>query len=179
MPAFLYQRSTTGGKRYLNQVRQISLAGFGALHSLWSSEGKPIDKGWYITAAGLIVYAIGANGKVGDHEIIIDAAPSVKSLVDLVQVVDIHVYTHGNDAGGASWSNLMLRVKDVCWEEGVTPDKKTALTKRFEEPSVYGEDILTFLYLHGDARSWNFGRIGQMNGAWLHSQARDYFRRFF
>jgi len=179
MPAFLYQRSIVEGKQYLKQVRQISFAGFGALHSLWSSKGKPIDTGWYITAADLIGYAIVANGNVSDHEIIIDAAPSVKSLVDLVQVVDIHVYTYGNDTGGASWSNLMLRVKDVFWEEGVAPAKKTALTKCFEEPSVYGEDILTFLYLHGDARSWNFGRIGQMNGAWLHSKARNYFRRFF
>ena len=117
MPAFLYERSTTDGKRLLNQSRQISLAGFGALHSLWSSKGKPIDTGWHITAADLVAYAISPNGNVSDHEIIIDAAPSVKSLVDLVQVVDIHVYTYGNDAGGASWSNLMLRVKDVCWAE--------------------------------------------------------------
>lgn len=181
MPAFLYQRSIKNGKRCLTQMQQIPLAGhrIGAIYGLWASRGKPTDVGWCILPADITRYVLGTHGSISDYEIIIDAAPSVQSLVDLVQLVDIHVYTHSNGAGGASWSNLMLRVKDVCWEEDVTPLRKSELTKSFEEPDAYGDDILTFLYLHGEARSWNWGRVGQMNGAWLHKPARAYFQRFF
>lgn len=180
MPVFLYQRLVNNRKRYLRQIRQVSLAGSGLIRGLWAKRGKPTNAGWNITSPEMVDHLLGSHGAVEAHEIIIDAAPSVQSLVDLVRVVDIHVYTYGDGAGSASWSNLMLRVKDACWEEGIEdPSRKGAIKQCFEEPAEYGDDILTFLYLHGDEKSWNWGRIGQMNGAFIHKAAREYFKPFF
>ena len=179
MPAFLYQRSTNNGK--LNRVRQISLAGSkgGAIHSLWLENKSPFY-GWPkpITADNLIKNAIGSGDNVGDYEIIIDATPSLKSVIDLVKIVDIHVYTHKDTNGKASSSNLMLRVKDVCNDESVLPSVKAERSKSFQEKDNDSGYIVTFLYLRGYP-TWNWGRLGQMNGAWIHPLVRDYFRSFF
>ena len=75
-------------------------------------------------------------------------------------------YSYGNDESKtANWSNLMLVVKDILWEENVSDAQKESLTKKFSRPLTLGDDIFTFLYLYGEKRAWNFGRLGQMNGA--------------
>jgi len=179
MPAYLYQRKMSGGKSHFSQIKYIQLAGRGAIWSAWLNQGKPIDKGWHIPSSELILYALGGMGDVKDREVIIDAAPSLKTTVDLVQLLDIYVFTHGDKSGTALWSPLLIRVKQVYFEQNLSPAQKGILTENFEEMSSSGEDILAFLYLHGEERRWNWGRLGQMNGAWLLEKPREFFRQFF
>ena len=147
-------------------IKQISLAGKNSIYRLWNKMGRPIKIGWHISKKDIIVNVRGTESDYAQYTVIIDAAPSVKNLVDLVELQEIFVYTYGNDESKtANWSNLMLVVKDILWEENVSDAQIESLTKKFSRPLTLGDDIFTFLYLYGEKRAWNFGRLGQMNGA--------------
>jgi hypothetical protein len=96
--------------------------------------------------------------------------------VHLVEVVNIYVYTHRERDDTAGWSNLLLRASDLYWDEDVSPQVKQELTQMCPIPDDPRGEVLSFLYLRDN---WNWGRIGQMNGAWLHPEAREYFTPFF
>ena len=177
MPVFLCQNYPDNS---CIQIKQIPLAGKnGIIYRLWNKIGK-LKNRWHISKKDIIVDVRGTQSDYAQYTVIIDAAPSVKNLVDLVELQEIFVYTYLNDESKtADWSNLMLVVKDILWEEKVSEEQKESLTKKFSRPPTLGDDIFTFLYLHGETRAWNFGRLGQMNGAWIHKPAREYFKTVF
>jgi len=76
----------------------------------------------------------------------------------------------------------MLRFRDVYYEEFETqlvPAQKITILNRLPEYKADSLDFVEFLYLNGDSRSWNWGRNGMTNAAFIQGSARDYFRQFF
>lgn len=179
MPAYLYKKTNKGGVDLLTQIKKIPLAGYNTIFQIWQKKGMPFN-GWHIRRNDMLDYVLKNEVDYDNYEIIIDAAPSVKKLIDLVELHDIYLYTRGNKEDRyVIWSVLMLRVNDAFWKENVSDEKeKISLTKTFPYKKG-GEDIFTFLYLHGTERHWNWGRLGQMNGAWISKDARNYFKKLF
>lgn len=75
----------------------------------------------------------------------------------------------------------MFRLKDVFYyeEDILTKEKIQRLIKQFSPNSKNREDIFEFLYLQGNERGWNWGRVGSVNAALLYKSAREYFKKFF
>jgi hypothetical protein len=73
------------------------------------------------------------------------------------------------------------RLQDVFYEEyepGLSAEQKTEILKAIH-PVPSGDESIEFLYLNGDDQRWNWGKSGLTNAAFLHGDARNYFRQFF
>ena len=74
---------------------------------------------------------------------------------------------------------LMLRIRDVHYQEyepDITDQQKDEIIQQLPEVADDTPDYIEFLYLRGP---WNWGRNGMTTAAFLHEEARDYFRQFF
>ncbi|MBV9860790.1 MAG: hypothetical protein JO267_01445 [Alphaproteobacteria bacterium] len=99
----------------------------------------------------------------------------------MVEPINIHAYTWGEPDGTAVWTPLMLELRDVYYseyDETLSPERKKDIMQQIPV-DFDGYNSVEFLYLNGDALSWNWGRNGMTNAAFLFGEARDYFRGFF
>ena len=114
MPAYLYKKFKINGNDFYSQIKKIPLAGFNAIFNLWEKKGKPLNRGWRIAKEELIAYALGNEEELNMYSVIIDVTPSRKTEVNLLELLDIYVYTYGDKKGEkAQWSNLMLRTREI------------------------------------------------------------------
>jgi hypothetical protein len=76
---------------------------------------------------------------------------------------------------------MMLHMRDVLEEWPDHPFTAEIKAKHIEslKAPLYGNDFMEFLYLNGDDKGWNWGRNGSTNAAFIHGEARDYFRQYF
>ena len=159
----------------------FSLAGYNLLHRAWERLGRPLDTGWHVSRADLLDLHFGSGPRPQDPRLIIDFHPSATGRIGLVEPMDIYAWTFSDGKGRAVWTPLMLGLQDAFYEEyeaALTPEAKAAIMERIPASSSGGESI-EFLYLNGEDRSWNWGRNGMTNAAFINGGARDYFRRFF
>jgi hypothetical protein len=114
--------------------------------------------------------------------LVVDFHPTAKNRVGLVELLDIYAFTWAySSRRKASWTPLMLRMRDLFYREYARPltkTKRSAIMDRVPEPKSPPE-FIEFLYLNGDDKSWNWGRVGATNAVFLQGEARDYFRQFF
>lgn len=163
---------------YVNENRNYQLGGYGLIYKLWEKQGNPVNQGWPLTVNELLNEH---NKEYSDksHSLVIDFHPSSTNRIGLVEIEKIHVYTFGKDSI-AFWSPMMIELKDVFYEEfeeeELTQERKQKMLSNIEI-SVDRQRILEFLYFQG--QGWNWGRNGNTNAAFIHDEARKYFKQFF
>jgi hypothetical protein len=173
---FKKERSDTA-LHYSDAHQSYKLAGNNLLFKLWNKRNKPVERGWSVTADDLLKEH-GEAFSSDDYALGIDFHPSAKNRIGLVEIEAIHVYTYG-DGNGASWSPMMLELRDVYYSEDfdgpLAPNQKQDILARFElSPSR--QKIIEFLYLRD---GWNWGRNGSTNAAFIHDGPRRYFQHVF
>lgn len=99
----------------------------------------------------------------------------------LVELLDVYGYTfeHDDNENEAGWTPLMLRIGDLFWrnlEEPISESQKKKILSRIPEEPPNPRESIEFLYLQGEQGGWNWGRVGQVNAAFIYDGARDYFR---
>ena len=183
MAFYLYGRVTQNGKEHFRRVRKVKLAGYNSIYNLWKRNKKPINRGWHISADDLIKELTKDKGNKDSHRVIIDFDPNSTWRIGLVEIVDIYVYTSGDPKQGKVWwSPIMMRLRDVYYEEftsKVSKDRIEDRKKAFDVTRTKNDDIFEFVYLQGDDNGWNWGRVGQVNATFIHKEARGYFKKFF
>jgi hypothetical protein len=182
MAFLVYGRRLNNGIEILKATGEhFSLAGYNLIYSAWERRGKPINQGWHVDATELADIYSGGKKSHEDVSFIIDFDPNATWRIGLIELLDIYVYTYeGNGANEVSWSPLMLRMRDVYYNDSF--DQLTAVEKNniiSELTPQYGEDFIEFLYLNGSDKGWNWGRSGATNAVFLQGEAREYFRQFF
>ncbi len=182
MSFLVFEEFEDGGTPALRPTGQtFSLAGYNLLYRAWERLGRPIDRGWHVSRTELLDLHFGSGVHPPDARLIIDFHPSATGRIGLVEPMDIYAWTFGTETGQVAWTPLMLRLRDVFYEEyedALTPDARRTALERIPTDWPASESV-EFLYLNGDARGWNWGRNGMTNAAFIHGGARGYFRKFF
>ena len=178
MTFLVFEQFEAEGKQALRPTGdQFKLAGKNLLHSAWKKRGSPLNKGWHVTRDDLLDLHFGANARPDGARLVIDFHPGAKKRIGLIEPLDVYAFTFGYN-GRATWTPLMLRMQDIYYEESLTPERRAEIMSRIPLDFA-GQEAIEFLYLNGDDKSWNWGRNGMTNAAFLQGDARDYFRQFF
>ena len=182
MAFLVYQRESDAGRRVLRPTGEtFQLAGFGLIYQAWRARRRPTNKGWRIDANELL-HRHTQGRSTETHALVVDFHPTATNRVGLVELLEIYAFTWAySSPREASWTPLMLRMRDLFYREytrSLTEKKRSAIMDCVPEPRNAPESI-EFLYLNGDDKSWNWGRVGATNAAFLQGEARDYFREFF
>lgn len=76
---------------------------------------------------------------------------------------------------------MMLRLREVSneWTDVPISAEQRRERKTRLEINAYGTEFVQFFYLQGDDGGWNSGRNCSTNSAFLHGEAREYFRSYF
>ena len=159
----------------------FSLAGYNLLFKAWEKRGKPLDQGWHVSANELIeIHSNGAETSA-TMRLVSDINPNISNWILLVELLDIYAYTWGYGTDKAVWTPLMLRLRQVLYEEYDNKITKKERIKNFQEvpEPTDSAEYIEFLYLQGDDNGWIFGRTGATNAALIEGEAREYFRQFF
>jgi hypothetical protein len=177
--AFLiFERAVVENRLILRKTTDVfELAGYNLLYRAWETRGKPFDVGWGVTRDELIQLHCSPQPTRNDVSLIIDVAPKSSRKVELVELVEVHAYTTGNN-GVADWTPLMLRLRDVFdgeYEHAMSPEERDGILRAIP-CNGEGRESIEFLYL---AKRWNWGMTGRTNAVFLQDGARNYFRQFF
>jgi hypothetical protein len=182
MAFLMFERIEEGGSVFLRPTNEsFSLAGYNLVYKAWVKRGSPTDKGWHVAADELIRLQSDGEQSYETRRLIIDFDPSAKQRIGLIELLDVYAYTHGNDLGEPLWTPLMIRMRDIFYKEydrEISIEEKSQIIRSIPEP-LDGDDFVEFLYLNGPDKGWNWGRNGMTNAAFLHGEARTYFRNFF
>ncbi len=155
------------------------MGGNGLIKQAWEKRGKPLNEGWNITLEELQAFRFSEPASAAKR-LTIDFDPKANWRIGLVEPEVIYAYTYGNKQGLPTWTPLMLKLRNVFYNDiydgALTKEKKDAL---LAEGIVQNseEECIEFLYLQGT--SWNWGRNGSTNAAFIEAGAREYFRPFF
>jgi hypothetical protein len=184
VPFYIYEKSVKGNKVYFRQTgKYFSLAGYNILYQLWQKHGKPINKGWHVNSVELVEQWSGGENTYDRYRPVIDYDPKSQWRIGFVEPDDIYVFTHGDaKTGEAWWSPMMWRLKRVFYQtfsSEISVEKRFEIIAQIESFDYSGDDILQFLYLHRDRKGWRFGAAGRTNGAFIETDARQYFKLFF
>lgn len=175
MAFLLYARSAAG----LTPTGEgFSLAGYNLIHAAWVQHGRPVDCGWHMTADELIRLRTGGAETISTRALLIDFDPSARWRIGVIEILDIYAYTYGEGEGQPVWSPLMLRLRDILYEEfdpEIDDAQREKILGNLPDPAA-NLDFVEFLYLTGP---WGWGKNGMTNAAFLHGPAREYFRQFF
>ena|SRR3990170_8697963 len=177
--AFLIYKKDNG--KLVATEEAYSLAGYNLIFQLWEDRGKPTDQGWHVSADDLIRARTGGQESWDSRSLLIDFNPNSKWRIGLVELLDIYIYTYRVKQGEASWSPMMLRLRDVLYEESdkeISKEEKRNKIAVIDDPQK-DEDFVEFLYLNGTDKGWNWGVNGKTNAAFIHGSAREYFRQYF
>lgn len=183
MTFHLFECQQSDGRDVLRLTDQgFRLAGYNLLYRAWVARGKPIDQGWRVSADELIAILTGGEESYTTRRLIIDFHPSNMNRIALIELQEIFLFNWaGQISGAVSWTPMMLRLREVRdeWVDSpMSAEQRRELVARLEVDE-YGAEFVEFLYLQGDDGSWVWGRNGSTNAAFLHGEARDYFRQFF
>ena len=161
---------------------EFSLAGYNLIYESWISQGKPMDRGWHVSANDLIKTQTQGGESDDTRSLIIDYHPKPKDYIGLLELLDLYIYTYPNGKPDeADWSVVMLRLWDVKYEPLDSEISEKEKMKKIDklEPDKNGEEILEFLYLHGTDKRWLWGMNGRTNAGFIKGDAREYFKQFF
>jgi hypothetical protein len=181
MTFLIFEEVATADSAVLRPTGNLfKLAGYNLLYRAWERLDRPLNRGWHVSHGDLLDLYFGANPRPNGPRLIIDFHPTSTGRIGLIKPVDVYAYTWG-DGARAVWTPLMLRLRDVFYEEYeqvLSPEDKAAILAGIPTDFV-GQESVEFLYLNGDDGGWNWGRNGMTNAAFLHGDARTYFRQFF
>jgi hypothetical protein len=183
MAFLVYERAAKGEKHVLRATDQsFSLAGYNLLYAAWERRSRPVEVGWHATSDELIRIRTKNQQSDETQRLIIDFHPSSNRRIGLIELTDVYAFTWGDGTGEPSWTPIMLKIRDLFYEEYDQPirqEQKTEVIAELDEPGDDAPDSVEFLYLNGPDYGWNWGRNGMTNAAFLHGAARAYFRQFF
>ena len=181
--AFMVYKRTEGSdvNLYRNLGTPFSLAGYNLVYDIWEKRARPINIGWTITRKDLVEAF--QPDMTEELAFLIDFDPQSTSRIGIIEVDRIHVYTYGNRrTKTAYWSPMMIEFSTLVDDEdfeNLGPKEKRKFLSLLK---IKKEDMLPsveFLYLHGTELSWNWGKNGMTNAAFIGAEARTYFRNFF
>lgn len=179
MSFLLYNKKIDNDKVfYLNKNQNYKLGGYGLIYQAWEKKGKPINKGWSVTASELLSH-YEEDFDADEHLLLIDFDPNSKYRIGIIEIEKMHVYTYGNaEDGSVYWSPMMWELRNVFYEEEYEDLNEEEKGKIISEIEIFPDRSrnVEFLYLQG---GWNWGRNGSTNAAFIPDEARDYFRQFF
>lgn len=183
MAFLLFERKVVNGRSVIHPTGgTFSLAGYNLLYKAWRAKGNPVDKGWHDTADELIQLHTNREHNCTTRCLVIDFDPNATWRIGLIELLDVYAFTWGDGNGGPSWTPLMLRCRNVYYEEYDTPidqTRKAEILSNLPEQACDSPDFVQFLYLNGPPYGWKWGKNGITKAAFLHGAARDYFRKFF
>lgn len=185
MALIVFERFKENKETFIRDTgEKYSLAGWsnGLLYKAWEKKGKPLDKGWQVSADELIHIYSGKEHSASTRLLGIDWHPDSKKRIGVIELLNVYAFTWKDDNGGAEWTPLMLQLRELLYiykTEHIEDGEKEKNLTKIPNPSLPQGDIVEFLYLHGDDGSWRWGRSGMTNAAFIHDEARDYFRKFF
>lgn len=123
----IYERVTVNGVPMISKLNDtFSLAGYNLIYKAWERRGKPLNKGWHVTADDLIQIHTNEQHNSQKMMLVIDFKPKSKNEIGLVQILDVYAYTYSDDAKvnpKPKWTPLMLRLKEVL-DVGYDPQKQ-------------------------------------------------------
>lgn len=182
MAFLVYERMSKAGKDILRATgNHFTLGGHSLIYKAWEARGKPKNQGWHVNADELIKLYSGGQASYETMRLIIDYDPNSKTSIGLIELLHVYAYTYAK-TDKVDWTPLMLRLRDVYIcnpKETITKDKKAEMIS--EITPYYSDDYIEFLYLQGDKdkRGWAWGRNGSTNAAFIHGEARKYFKNYF
>ena len=165
--AYLIYKATpvAGGLRYHDR-ENVVLAGGGLIKSTCLKHLSKKDGGWILSEQDLLMTA---GRTPADHRLVIDTAPSRKSL-SLFEVKHIVGYTYED------WTPVLLLMEQLFVDH--EPDgPKADFEKDFEDISCERCKVRTVLYLKGGhaGGDWNWGGNSRTTAALLWDSAWDFF----
>jgi hypothetical protein len=183
MAFIIFDRKQLDGNAVLCPTEEpFKLAGYNLLHAAWTKRGSPIEVGWHVSAEELIkLHYDGAHDSISKR-FVIDFDPNTTRRIGLIELLDVYAFTWGNGSKGPEWTPLMLRFRDLFYEEyepQIDEIRKAEIISCVEEPQESAPDFVEFLYLNGPRFGWKWGMNGMTNAAFLNGRAREYFRQFF
>ncbi len=167
-------------KQDIHGYENYRLAGWGLIYSLWTKKGKPKNRGWSITSDDLLK-EFNETYSSQTHSLVIDFHPSSTERIGLIEIENIHLFTYGND-DAVFWTPMMLELRDVYYDEdfeNLTQEEKQKIISEIEPLPNRQATFFEFLYLNGDDKSWNWGKNGMTNAAFIFNDARQYFAKYF
>jgi hypothetical protein len=180
MAFMLYtNEKTTDGMKYLSTHKNYSLAGYNLIYNAWVQKKSPINVGWTITQEELSNLTEKGNDK---YSFLIDYDPRADWRIAIIEIEKIHVYTYGNlKEKAVYWSPMMLELSDVLYldieEDDIDINDKNEIINTINAINEDRKKSVEFLYLIGS--SWNWGKNGMTNAAFIQKDAREYFKQYF
>ena len=180
MPTCLYMRDDINGVLHWRKHRDLSLAGRNIIWEHWKKNGCKVNAGWEIKHDDIVSHATQGAGNPNDYRIIVNVLPKREGVVDLLLLDEICVFTHGQQGSKESeWSIYMLKLREFFGRQSLSEEQKVELTNCFPAHEKPGQEVATFLYMHGDDKGWRPGPVGATAGALIYPDAKVYFRKHF
>jgi hypothetical protein len=168
MSFLLYGVTRVHADQQFKRVREVKIAGWDGPIAQYLATRNPTKTTpfpWHATVAELMPY-LGASST--SQSIIIDLMPDAKHVVSLYRLCDVWGFSE------AQWTPIALRFQSLFIEkpEPNPSDFKQSFSDAGSERSYVAE----FLYLLGGVNggTWNWGRVGRVNGALLWKNAFDF-----
>src|SRR6266849_8766804 len=119
MSFLLFERTVKNGPAILRPTgREFQLGGYQLVFRAWERRGRPVDQGWEVGADELIKLHTEGTESYDTRRLIVDFHPSASWRIGIIELLDIYAYTYaGDQPGSVSWTPLMLRMRDVLYEE--------------------------------------------------------------
>lgn len=184
MAFLVFDREQANGKGILHLTQDsYRLGGHNLIYRSWQVRGCPLNAGWHVTVNELIRMRFEDKQSYNTKRFLIDFDPRATWRIGLIELLDVYAFTWEGSPGEPGWTPLMLRMRDVFYKddyvEPIDQAHKKSVLSNLDEPSIEAPDFVEFLYLNGSKYSWNWGRNGMTNAAFLTGAARKYFRQFF
>src|SRR5205085_6938302 len=98
MAFLLYERVIQNGTSILRPTGQnFRLAGYNLIFQAWQKRGKPINKGWHVSADELIALHTSGAENYQTRRLIIDFHPRSVRRIGFIELLDIYAYTYQAD----------------------------------------------------------------------------------
>lgn len=168
MPFMLYDITAGPACRSYRYFTTVSIAGrHGPLAQIQSNRNPTgtVPCAWHATSAD-IVGAI--PGGLAGQEIVIDLKPTVATNVSLYRLLDVWGFS------AATWTPLALHLE--CLFADLEHPNPLQFKAAFDDSDADRSRVGEFLYLQGGVKegTWNWGKIGRVNGTLLWPAAFDY-----
>lgn len=178
MAYWKYERFQENGETLVRPAGKIMLGGRRRIFDAWRNQGRPLDRGWHVSARELIEITGDDPAQV---LLVIDWNPSSETYIGLAVLLDVYAYTWAYGGRVPVWTPVMFRMRNLFRQEIENREQKTQLVNAgLPEPDPEAPDFASFLYLAGERDGWVWRRgRGTNAAAFLEDDAREYFRKFF
>jgi hypothetical protein len=152
------------------------------LQRAWNRQGKPINRGWEVSADELIRIHSDDRESYQTRRLLSDFHPSSNWRIGLIELLHIYAFTWGSsDEGNPSWTPFMIKGRDIFYRddyENLSESEKRTVLADLPEYDPKGSDFAEFLYFNVNKNgNWVWGRSGMANAAFLHGEALAFFQK--